>query len=155
MWKALSRFFPVLLWAALGLSAPPANLSGDWHLNVERSRWGQMPKPHSVVLHIEHKDPALHYTGEVVYANEDTRDFAFDGAFDGKPYGMSRSFGHGMIVLKRVDLWTFESVMTSDNGEYVESARTSLSQDGRTMTRRLELRSPDGTKRWTEVYEKR
>jgi hypothetical protein len=68
---------------------------------------------------------------------------------------MSRSFGSGKIVLKRLDLWTFESVMKSDDGQYVETAKTSLSQDGRAMTRRLDLRSPEGTKSWTEVYEKK
>lgn len=155
MLKTLLRISPVLLWAALGLSAQPGNLTGDWHLNVEKSKWGQMRQPHSVTLHIEHKDPQLHYHGEVTYANEDSREFAFDGAFDGKPYEMSRSFGSGKIVLKRLDLWTFESVMKSDDGQYVETAKTSLSQDGRTMTRRLDLRSPEGTKSWTEVYEKK
>ncbi len=145
----------VLLLAGSMWAIQPLNLTGDWHLNVEKSRWGSTPKPVSVVVSIDHQEPAIHYRGSVMYANEDARDFAFSGAFDGKPHRMSRSYGEGNITLKRVNATTFESVFHTDDGQYTETTRTSLSADGRTMTRRLTVRSPEGTRSWTEVYEKR
>ena len=156
MKRALLLLVPSLLWA--GMSIPPSapgELTGDWHLNVERSRWGSVSKPVSVVVHIEHSEPEISYFGQVVYANEDARDFAFQGAVDGRPYPVMRSFGTGKIVLKRLDLWSIESVTRSDCGNFVETARTTLSQDGKTLTRRLRLQAPDNVKTWTEVYERR
>lgn len=136
-------------------AAQTGNLTGTWHLNVEKSQWGTVKKPHSVVLIIEHRDPALRYHGSVVYASEESRDFAFDGALDGKEYAMTRSYGPGLITLKRLDAFTFESVFTSEDGLYVENTRTTVSMDGRTLTRRYRLRSPEGVKTWTELYERR
>ena len=136
-------------------AAQPANLSGNWQLNVNRSKWGTVNKPVSVVLTIEHQEPKLSYHGSVLYANEDQRDFGFSGAIDGKPYPMSRSFGNGEIVLVRVNDRTIESTFRSADGNYVESARTTVSRDGRTLERRLRLISPERTKKWTEIYERR
>ncbi|MGQ9917507.1 MAG: hypothetical protein ACUVS7_08830 [Bryobacteraceae bacterium] len=136
-------------------AAQPANLSGNWQLNVDRSKWGTVNKPVSVVLTIEHQEPKLSYHGSVLYANEDQRDFGFSGAIDGKPYPMSRSFGNGEIVLVRVNDRTIESTFRTADGNYVETARTTVSRDGLTLERRLKLVSPEGTKKWTEIYERR
>lgn len=147
---------PALLIMAGSLCAAqtPA-LSGNWHINVSKSKWGSTTKPVSVVVVIDHRDPEIHYHGAVTYANEDTREFGFTGAFDGKPYRMSRSFGEGMITLRRLDALTFESTFRTDDGQYTEEARTMLSRDGRTLTRKLTVRSPEGVRSWTELYEKR
>lgn len=146
----------VLAASALGIaSAQPADLTGSWHLNVEKSKWGGMTKPVSVALEIVHKEPMLNYHGVVMYANEDTREFAFSGALDGTEYAMSRSFGDGMITLRRIDAWTVESTFRTPDGLYRETAQTTISRSGRTLTRRLRLHSPGGRKSWTEVYERR
>lgn len=136
-------------------AAQPASMSGNWHLNVEKSKWGSANKPVSVVLAIEHNDPAIHYTGNVTYASEDERPFAFSGSIDGKPYPMSRSFGEGLITVSRLDTHTVQSNFRSNDGAFTETARTTLSRDGRTLTRQLRVTSPEGEKKWTEVYEKR
>jgi hypothetical protein len=147
---------PVLLVLATGICAGQTqNLSGNWHLNVEKSHWSSATKPVSVVLVIDHHEPQLKYTGTVTYANEDERSFGFDGAFDGKPYRMSRSFGEGSITLHRVDAWTVESSFRSDDGQFTETAHTTISRDGKTLTRKLTARSPGGNTSWTEIYEKR
>jgi len=122
---------------------------------VEKSRWGQASRPSSVVIVIDHHEPEIQYHGAVTYINEDTRAFGFTGAFDGKPYKMSRSFGDGMITLRRVDEYTFDSTFRTGDGLYTETARTSISRDGKTLTRKLTVRSADGSKSWVEVYDKR
>lgn len=153
--------FPVLLptlvvVALSGMAAAaPADLSGSWHLNLAKSRWGTVNKPLSVVIRIDHHDPQIHYYGTVQYANEDVRDFAFSGALDGKPYSVSRSFGDGTITLRRIDSWTVESTIRSNDGQYTETAQTTVTRDGRTLVRRMSVRGPDGRKAWTETYDRR
>jgi hypothetical protein len=150
-----SWLVPAFLSVALGVCAgQPANLSGTWHLNIEKSRWGSKVQPLSVTLFIEHQEPILRYRGTVTHVNEDTRDFTFEGAIDGKPYSMAASGGVGTVVLHRVDANTFESVFRNADGTYMETARTSLSRDGRLLTRQIRLRTPEGTQTWTEVYER-
>jgi hypothetical protein len=107
------------------------------------------------VIAIEHREPVIEYQGTVTYTNEETRAFGFSGAFDGKPYRMTRSYGDGEIRLRRVDGLTFDSAFQSDDGNYTEAARTSLSRDGKLLTRKLTVKTPDGKKSWTETYEKR
>lgn len=154
MRRLLKIFSAALLLGAL-CHAQPANLSGNWQLNVSRSKWGNMNKPVSVILTIEHQEPKLSYHGSVQYANEDVRDFGFSGVIDGKPYPMSRSFGDGEIVIVRVDDRTIDSTFRTPDGNTVETARTTVSRDGRVMERRLKLMSPEGTRKWTEIYERR
>lgn len=154
MWKTGCWLAPVLTLAWGVCAAQTASFSGNWRLNVSKSRWGSVQKPLSVTLYVEHREPVLEYRGQVIYANEDTRDFAFTGQFDGKEYAMVRSVGAGTITLTRVDAFTFDSVFRTDDHTCVETARTSISRDGRTLTRRLRLQTPQGTKSWTEVYER-
>jgi hypothetical protein len=150
-----SWLVPAFLSVALGVCAgQPANLSGSWHLNIEKSHWGSKVQPLSVTLIIEHQEPMLRYRGTVTHVNEDTRDFAFEGAIDGKRYSMVGSGGAGTVVLRRVDANTFESVSQNADGTYIETARTSLSRDGRLLTRQIRRRTPEGTQTWTEVYER-
>ena len=147
---------PVLLGLTCSVCAgQDLTFGGSWHLNVEKSRWGSATKPFSVSIVIEHREPVIEYHGTVTYANEETRVFGFSGAFDGKPYRMTRSYGDGEIILKRVDGYTFDSTFRSDDGSYTETARTSLSRDGKLLTRKLTVKSPEGKKSWTEIYEKR
>jgi hypothetical protein len=150
------RLVPVVLSLGLGLAlGQPANLTGTWHLNTEKSRWGQMRKPMSVVLTIDHKEPVFRYTGSILYANEDTREFGFEGAIDGKEYPMTRSVGRGKVTLRRAGPNRFDSTFQTDDGVSMETAVNTLSRDGRTLTRELRLRTLEGTKSWTEVYERR
>lgn len=152
LWLSLTAVLVTVAGAAV---AQTQDLTGSWHLNVEKSRWGSMAKPLSVVLTIEHKEPRLDYHGVVQYASEDTRGFDFSGAVDGTAYAMSRSFGDGMITLRRIDAWTFESVFRTTDGRFVETAQTTIARSGRTLTRRLRLQAPDGRKNWTEHYDRR
>ncbi len=147
---------PVLLALTWGVAAGQCqNLSGTWQMNLEKSRWNEDVKPISVLLVIDHREPEIQYHGAVLYLSEDMRVFGFAGALDGKPYRMSRSFGDGTITLRRLDELTFESSFRTDDGLYTETARTSISRDGKTLTRQLTVRGPDGSQSRVEVYERR
>jgi len=153
--SARSWLIPAFLSVALGVCAgQPANFSGRWRLNLEKSHWGSKPRPQSVNLIIEHNEPALRYRGTVTYVNEDTREFSFEGAIDGKAYSVPDAGAAGSMVLHRIDPSTFESVFRNADNTYIETARTSLSADGRLLTRQIRLRTPEGVQSWTEVYER-
>lgn len=146
------RLCAVALLSALAASGAPASMSGTWRLNVEKSSWGTRPKPLDVLLHIRHREPTLAYSGVVFYSSEDARPFAFSGAIDGKPHPMDRSFGTGTVILRRIDAVTFESVFRSSDGDSVETTRTTVTLDGRTLTRRIHLESRGMTSDSTEIY---
>jgi hypothetical protein len=150
------RLCVAFLWAAVCVSAAgPANLSGNWQLNVAKTDWGARPKLVSVALHIDHSEPALKYSGTVIYSGEDARPFSFAGAIDGKEYPMDRSFGSGKVVIRRVDANTIESVFRSADGLSVETCRTSLAKNGRTLTRRVRMQTVGSTFTSTEIYDRR
>ena len=144
----------LLLLASGVCAAQNANFSGTWHLNLSKSRWGSKPKPVNVVLDIEHKDPALKYKGTVTQSPENTRDFSFEGAIDGKEYPMTSAVGSGVAVLRRVNASTIEMEFRSSDGKSTETTRTFLSSDGKVLTRAISEKSPQGSKTWTEVYER-
>jgi hypothetical protein len=132
--------------------ADVANLSGTWHLNVERSSWGRKRKPQSVAVTVEHNEPALKYFGTVTDDIEGGgRPFKLEATVDGKEY----PYREGKISIRRIDSHTTVSAYRSDDGTIVENARTTLSKDGRTLTRQIEAKGPDATMKWTEVYERR
>lgn len=144
----------MLLWlAACGAKAP--DLSGNWKLNVEKSHWGKVRKPTGVSLEIHHHEPALKYSGKVVDTESEGREFSFDGAIDGREYPVHGAFADGKIVFARKPDNVIASTFHSDDGLLTESAETSVSADGKNLTRRVRLKRPDSELTWTERYERR
>jgi hypothetical protein len=86
---------------------------------------------------------------------EETLTFEFKGAIDGREYPVKRSMGSGKVRINRTDERTLNSVFKSDDGRWTETAKTSISTDGRTMRRTIRQDSPSGKMEWTEVYERR
>lgn len=147
---------PACLAFSLGAAfAQVADLSGGWTLNHAKSDFGKIRKPISVVVSIEHAEPALKYAGTIVYAHEDSREFSFQGAIDGKEYPSTYAAGAGKVAIRRLNPQTIEAVFRSQDGLVTETARTRVSRDGKFMTRRMRLEGPDGLSQWTEVYERR
>jgi len=136
------------------------DLNGTWQLNVEKSKWGKHPKPTSGTITIEHHDPALKYSGMVATRkggelDEDKSAFTFDGAIDGKDYPTSGTTGPAKIAYKRVNASTITSELKSNDGKVMETATTSISRDGKTLTRELKANAPSGEMSWTEVYDRK
>ncbi len=156
MIRAVGRMVPLCFAFSLGVAAQVADFSGTWQLNVEKSRWGKARKPVSVVVNITHKDPVLEYSGAVMdEVAEAARPFHFGGTINGKEYLTSRSYGDGMITLKWETKNTVLGHFKSADGLFVETTRTSLSRDGKTLTRRIRVKGPDTDLSWTEIYEKK
>jgi hypothetical protein len=107
-----------------------------------------------VEIDIQHNEPALKYSGTVTDSQGGASTFAFDGAVDGKTYQVKEDTGLRSIVIKRVNGSTTSSVSKSADGKVTETTTTTMSRDGKTLTRRIVLQTADGTTRWTEVYER-
>jgi hypothetical protein len=150
----LLLLLPALVAASLCV-AQPADISGTWILNQARSRWGSSTRPFKVLLYIEHREPALKYQGTITYADDDTRDFAFDGSIDGKPVPMERPAGNGVMFHERVAPREIKTVFKTNDGNHVQTVTTVISRDGKTLTRRLQIETPTGVRRWAEVYDRR
>jgi hypothetical protein len=157
--KYASVLAALLAAAFLALAAPcaaqPSSFSGYWVLNPNHSSWGQVRKPLMMFVEIDHKEPAIKYHGSITYADELSREFSFHGAIDGAEYPVDRSYGAGKISYTRLDARTIRSTYRSNDGQYKETAVTSVSRDGRRMTRKINLTIPGGTRAWTEAYDKR
>jgi hypothetical protein len=149
------RYVLSLLIASGIALAEVANMTGTWTLNMDRSRFGDNPRPSNVVLTVQHNEPALKYSGTVNHPSEgQIIDFNFDGAIDGKPYAIKEDRGDRQATFRRVNDRVVESVSKWSDGEL--RSRMTVSEDGRTLERRMEFRDREGKKRnWTEIYEKK
>ncbi|MCW5982918.1 MAG: hypothetical protein KIT09_32815 [Bryobacteraceae bacterium] len=147
-----AAFLAAVAAPALLLAQEPRNMTGAWELDVNHSIWGNASKPLYVVMRIEHQEPLLRYSGVVAYGDEETRQLTFDGRIDGQEYAMTRSFGAGRIVIRRTSASAIRSVFTTHDGRYVETATTTVSRDGKTLTRRIHVKGPSNETEWTEIY---
>jgi hypothetical protein len=155
----------VYLLVAVSLSAIPLpaatsdagteGLNGFWVLDTAKSRWGQMQKPTSVMLEVFHHNTTIRYTGWVVYANEETREFTFEGVVGGKQYPVKRSYGNGRLSIVSKYANQFQTEFKSDDGLFIETSRITLSNDGTVLTRHMNLQSPIGPRSWVEIYRRR
>ena len=141
-------------------SAQAPNLSGTWQLNVQKSSWGKHPKPTGGTVVIEHQEPAFKYSGTIEVENgtetsEGQRSFSFNGAIDGKEYPVTGAAGAGKMTIRRVNPTTTVSELKSSDGAVLETAKTTISADGKRLTRAVKAAGPGGEVSWTEVYDRR
>jgi hypothetical protein len=153
-WRAAAPLF-----LALGIAlAQTPDLSGTWKLNVEKSVWGKHPKPSNATVTIEHREPSFKYSGVVTTGlgseNADRRSFSYEGMIDGKEYPLSGSAGEGTVVLRRVSANTITSERKGPDGKLLETARTTLTGDGKRLVREVKATSPAGEVSWTEIYDR-
>ena len=137
------------------LAADVANLSGTWKLNLKKSHYEKEGAPLYVDLKIEHNEPSLKYSGSVLRHQESPPDtFEFEGAIDDKTYPVKENNNTGRTIKfvrktpKSIESWSSDNTMK-------EHAIMTVSSDGKTLTRRVDVRQSDGKlRRWTEVYDK-
>jgi hypothetical protein len=151
---------PTLLVLGIGIvfAQDAANMSGAWRLNVQKSVWGKHPKPSNGTISIEHREPSFKYSGQVSMGQgsetADQRALQFDGTIDGKDYPVSGSPGKETVSVRRVNDRTIESQRKGPDGKVIETARTTISPDGKQLTRSIKAIGPNGEMSWTEFYER-
>jgi hypothetical protein len=147
------------LFLALGTGlAQVPDMSGTWRLNVEKSVWGKHPKPSGATVTIEHRDPSFKYSGTVTTGlgseTADRRSFSYEGVIDDKEYPVGGSAGQGTVVLHRVSANTITSERKGPDGKLLETARTTLTGDGKRLVREMKATGPEGEVSWTEIYDR-
>jgi hypothetical protein len=138
--------FLVIVLSASLFAADVADMSGTWVLEVQRSKWNKKPPPKSVRITIEHNEPKLKYEGTITDADEVTRNFAFDGAIDGKDYNG--------VKVQRLSPYSTTSTLKSEDGKTEEVTTTTVTKNGNHLVRRVQSTGPDGKQTWTELYQK-
>ena len=135
--------------AAAGVGSKP-DFSGQWTLNASESDFGPIPQPQCRGLKLSHREP------EVVV--EETRP-------GGEPCGVPiRYTTDGTLVTytandvrRRARLtWSNNALVidrTDDDGVAMR-IETTLSTDGRKMTRAFYAESPQGAASWSYVYDR-
>ena len=131
-----------------------SNFSGTWKLNLGKSSWRGLRKPISVIVTIEHKQASFSYSGSLVDADGELRNFEFSGFVDGKEYPATREYGEGKVALKWAGSNSLMATFKTSDGRWVETTTRSLSRNGKTLTQQLRLKAPDREITWTEMYEK-
>ena len=146
----------VALGIGLALAQQAADMSGTWRLNIEKSAWGKHPKPSNGTITIEHHEPSFKYHGRVgLHQGSETADqesFEFDGAIDGKDYPLTGTPAQGSASIRRVNARQIISQRKGPDGAVIETARTTISADGKQLVRSVEAIGPHGKISWTEFY---
>ena len=153
--KALGAILAMLLLSLGACRAKGPDLSGTWKLNVQKSHWGKVRKPVSVMLEIRHEDPVLKYQGRVVDAESEGREFGFDGLINGQEQALHGAYADGTIAFTHRPDNVLTSSFKSADGQVTENAETSISADSRVLTRRVRFARGESKLSWTEVYERR
>jgi hypothetical protein len=126
--------------AANGQAAKPANLTGTWKLNIEKSDFGNGPKAtKQSIFTIAHAEPALKFTVEGYGSDGSRIDMSFDGAIDQKPYPFKWNGRQAQLTITRIDAETTEGVLKMALGPRemeLEKYTLTVSKDGKTLTRK-------------------
>jgi hypothetical protein len=130
------------------------NNVGTWKLNLAKSKYIPGPAPFESTLKIEPETNGLKFTFHGTDAEGKPVDFEFSPRFDGKDYRVTGLPEADMIVLKRINENTIETV-TKKAGKPVMTTRSVVSKDGKTRTSTQKGTNAKGERvNNTIVYEK-
>jgi hypothetical protein len=129
------------------------NASGTWTLDLEKSEFGEAPKPKSATLTVTVKDDNLTWTSDVVGPDGTRTKQFFDGVIDGNEYPVRSEPDVGDIVASYTqdkDGTTHATIITPTGRTH---ATITVSRDEKTLLIKNELRDNSGTKvTWSEVW---
>ena len=132
------------LWA-MPVDAEVLNLSGTWKLNVEKSDYGNMPKPdRSFTMKIEHSEPALKWSRTTTDDSGNENSFEFTTAIDGE----QRPYTEGPVTqtqaFTRINPSVIEYVAKSTEGETIGTGTWTISKDRKVLTQKANTRDMNG-----------
>ncbi len=161
MKRALTAALAMLtfaLGAGAGAADKPAaaakpNFSGEWTMNVAKSNFGQLPPPASFVRKIQHADPSLIIIEEQAAAGRDsttTRRITTDGK------STTLELNGAAAVCSSV--WDGNDIVATtavDAAGLKFTDRMSLSPDGKMLTSKVQIATPQGDADLVIVFDRK
>jgi len=132
-------------------SARP-NFSGEWTMNTAKSNFGQLPPPTKFVRRIQHSEPSLTVIEEQSAGGRDsttTRKISTDG----KSVTLELN-GAAALCSSVWDGSDIVATTTLDSVGLKFTDRMSLSSDGKTLTSKVQIATPQGDGELTIVFER-
>jgi len=149
----MKRAAVLLVLAPLLLSAADP-VAGTWLLNLAKSKYNPGPPPRSQTRTYTEENGALKASVITVYKNGNTDTVYYPANYDGKEHPVLGAPDRDGIVMKRIDEFTAESILTHA-GSTIGVARRTVSPDGRTLTITYKGVSGGEPVNNTAVYEKK
>jgi hypothetical protein len=140
MKKLMSTLFVIAAAANMAMAADKPDFSGNWKLDADKSTFGPMPPPSSLVAKIDHKDPDLSIE---TTQNDQVQTAKY--STDGKETTNSM-MGNDM---KSKAVWEGKTLIVNSSLDAGGAAvklvsKYSLSDDGKILTQVLSISSPGG-----------
>jgi hypothetical protein len=141
-----------LLLSSVAWCADPPDLSGTWILNTTRSTLGRIAKPEMMTLTVTRNGEGYHSVQKSTDGSNKDTVVEGDWFLDGKDHPvpstditqMSKWEGPVLVAEKK-----------SADGTYHETMRVSVSNDGKTATERISVKSPNGNSSSVLIWERK
>jgi len=146
---ALALLMSVGTFAAGQKTMNAASAVGRWRLNVEKSDFGQMPKPKSGTLNITADSAAsAKWNATIAYADGKKETYTYSGAEDGKPHPVMGDNPWKTIAYNRTGNMVSSDQVTLKDGS---SLKQEFTIEGDTMTIKNTAAQGSGTEVWERV----
>jgi len=132
----------VLLSCLIVLGASKPDFTGTWELDVRRSDFGKAAKPARMTIQSTMEGDMMRSV-QTTYVQQDTQTVEYTWYVDGKQHATDKPVPGYSVT--RWDDTTLISDRRSNDGEYRETIRMSLSSDGKTATETVETTTPSGS----------
>jgi hypothetical protein len=144
--------FALSLTTLIGVAAAAdkPNFSGEWKMDTAKSSFGQLPPPASFVRKIQHKEPSLIIIEEQS-ANGMQSATTRSVTTDGKPTTLQLN---GIAAICSA-VWDGSDIIAStamDAAGLKFTDKMSLSADGKLLTSKVQIASPQGDAELTIVF---
>jgi len=128
--------------------------SGNWKVNVVKSKYDPGPAPKSATSKIDAMEGGLKFTNDGVNSEGKPTHSEWSGKFDGKDNPVKGDPNRDTAALKKIDDYTIE-ISNKKAGKPTTTIRTVFSKDGKTRTQTVKGTNAQGVKvNNMVVYEK-
>ena len=135
------------------VAADKPNFSGEWTMNAAQSNFGQLPPPVSFVRKIQHSEPLLTIIEEQTAGGSDsttTRKITTDG--------MSTTLELNGAAAICSSIWDGSDIVATtalDSAGLKFTDRMSLSSDGKMLTSKVQIATPQGDAELIIVFDRK
>jgi hypothetical protein len=123
-------------------AASKPDFTGTWELDIKRSDFGKAAKPARMTIQSTMEGEMMRSV-QTTYVQQDTQTVEYTWYVDGKQHATDKPVPGYSIT--RWDDTTLVSDRQSNDGEYRETIRMSLSADGKIATETVQTVTPSGS----------